>query len=269
MWFGKVIGGLIGLFAGGPIGLILGIIAGHYFDKALAGFSTRLSPGERKEIEETFFQTVFLLLGRLAKSDGRVSETEIAFVEHLMAQMSLHSDHRREAIALFKKGADGDFDLGTELARFRAVAASHPVLTRQLINYLLALSLADGVLSSNEEQFLREVAAQLGISARLFEQLLRMVRAQSHFGHRDSGQAGGGYQAPGEDELTLAYDALGVDKSASDAELKKAYRRLMSENHPDKLMGQGVPEDMIKVATERSQEIRAAYDLIKRHRQDG
>ncbi|MEQ9210373.1 MAG: DnaJ domain-containing protein, partial [Pseudomonadales bacterium] len=67
-------------------------------------------------------------------------------------------------------------------------------------------------------------------------------------------------------ELDLAYKALGVSSDCSDAELKKAYRKLMSENHPDKLMGQGVPEDMVKMANERSSEISKAYDLIREHR---
>ncbi|MGJ8687769.1 MAG: DnaJ domain-containing protein, partial [Spongiibacteraceae bacterium] len=66
--------------------------------------------------------------------------------------------------------------------------------------------------------------------------------------------------------LQDAYKAIGVEETASDAELKKAYRRLMSEHHPDKLIAKGVPEDMIKMATEKSQEIQAAYEMIKKSR---
>ena len=85
-----------------------------------------------------------------------------------------------------------------------------------------------------------------------------MIRNQSHF-------AGG--QVPTKNALETAYKALGIEESVTDQELKKAYRRLMSQNHPDKLIGQGMPEDMIKVATEKSKEIQKAYELIKNIRE--
>jgi DnaJ like chaperone protein len=94
-----------------------------------------------------------------------------------------------------------------------------------------------------------------------------MIKAQGSFS-----SAGGSYYSAGgsprssADELSSAYDALGVSSSASDSEVKKAYRKLMSQYHPDKLMGQGVPDDMLKAATERSQEVQAAYDVIKTSR---
>ena len=68
------------------------------------------------------------------------------------------------------------------------------------------------------------------------------------------------------DALNEAYKALGVAKDSSDAVIKRAYRKLISQYHPDKLMGQGVPEDMIKMATEQAKEIQLAYDLIKKSR---
>jgi len=266
MWFGKLIGGLIGLLTAGIFGLILGVVAGHYFDKALRGQTGKISAEERAQIEETFFRTVFLLMGHLAKADGRVSETEIAHTESLMSKMALYSDHRRRAIEIFKEGTEGKFDLQQEMATYKQVCGRHPALSQQLLNYLLSLSLADGQLSANEEDVLRQIASGLGISAMMFEQLLRMVKAQTHFRHDSQGHYSAGNQTPGKDELAFAYDALGVSPDATDTEIKRAYRKLMSENHPDKLTGQGMPEDMIKLATERSQEIQTAYELIKKSR---
>jgi DnaJ like chaperone protein len=269
MWFGKIIGGLIGMASGGIFGLLIGIVAGHYFDKALSGHRKRMTPEERARLEDTFFRSVFQLMGHLAKADGRVSEAEIAHTEQLMSRMSLRSDHRVRAIALFKEGVNGQVEIVQIVAEFREVCGNHPALAQQLLNYLLSLSLADGAISADEEALLRQIAKGLGISTLVFDQILRMIRAQTHFGGGQGHYQRHEHKTPSRDELSLAYDALGVREEDSDAVIKKAYRKLMSENHPDKLTGEGMPEDMIKLATERTQEIQTAYDLIKKYRAAG
>ena len=87
--------------------------------------------------------------------------------------------------------------------------------------------------------------------------MLEMVLNQSHF-------AAG--QASSVTALDDAYKALGVSKESTDQEVKKAYRKLISQYHPDKLIGQGLPEDMIAVATEQAKEVQVAYDLIVKSR---
>jgi DnaJ like chaperone protein len=104
------------------------------------------------------------------------------------------------------------------------------------------------------------IASVMGLGAAQLEQLLRMARAQEHF------QQQGGQATPSGTTLEDAYTALGVDSSASDKEVKQAYRKRMSENHPDKLIAKGVPEEMIKLATARSQEIQSAYEMNKKTR---
>jgi len=93
-----------------------------------------------------------------------------------------------------------------------------------------------------------------------------MLTAQSRFQDYRYQGASGSSSRPARDAVADAYQALGVTADIGDAALKKVYRKLMSENHPDKLIARGVPDDLVQVATARSQEITAAYELIKNHR---
>ncbi|MGH1470481.1 MAG: co-chaperone DjlA [Cellvibrionaceae bacterium] len=277
---GRLLGGLLGLVGiatligfgiGGLFLALIGIIIGRVFFSGYTQFQSSQRPNEeqRKKIQETFFKTVFLLLGHLAKADGRVSEAEIKQAENFMSQMGLTPDHRREAIRLFKEGSAPSFNSDSTLHEFRNTCGRQRNLIQMLIMYLVNMALADGNFDASEEAVLKKVASSLGISSMMFEQMLRMIKAQGAFAGGAGGysSSGGAYSAtPNANQIDLAYQALGVKSDVTDTQLKRAYRKLMSQYHPDKLTGQGVPEDMIKSATERSQEIQAAYDLIKKSR---
>ena len=259
----KIIGALLGLLMGGPLFALIGFGVGYFFDRGL-GQAMRFNYGaEREQIEAVFFETVFRVLGHIAKADGRVSESEIAQAEAIMGQLGLSGDRRQRAIALFKEGSASDFQLEPQIAAFVQRVGRQNLLRRLLMEALLAMALADGEVDGAEQDVLARVAQYLGMSARDFERLMQMANAQQHF-HRGSQQ--GGARPQRASELQDAYQALGVEKSASDAELKRAYRKLMSEHHPDKLIAKGVPDEMVKLATEKSQEIQAAYELIKKSR---
>ena len=265
MVFGKLIGGVLGFMAGGIFGAIIGLVVGHFFDK---GFGEALGfdfGAERERLQQLFFETSFSVMGHLAKADGRVSEQEIAQAEALMTRVGLSTEHRQQAINYFKQGSQAGFELEPVLARFVNEGGRGHRLPVLLLEFLVSMALADGVIHPAEQDVLNRTASALGINARQFQQLLAMLMAQHDFGQQ--GQYHQGAQAaPRGDVLLKAYQALGVESSASDREVKRAYRKLMSEHHPDKLIARGVPEDMLRLATETAQEIQAAYELVKQSR---
>lgn len=264
---GKIIGAMVGAWIMNIPGFFLGLMAGHFYDsfkKLTRGHFVHLSSTERAEIQQAYFKTSFKLLGYLAKVDGHVSEAEISHTEQLMDRMGLSTAQRTQAINLFKEGSASGFATAETLSQFNQICGRQPRLKQTLISYLITLAMADGKIDSSEIQALRQIAEALGIPSFIFEQLLSMIQAQASFHQQGSYSGSAGQSQTG--ALDTAYKALGVESSCTDSEIKKAYRKLISENHPDKLIGQGMPEEMIKLATERSQEISSAYELIQKSR---
>ncbi|HIK75912.1 MAG: co-chaperone DjlA [Alcanivorax sp.] len=269
-WGGKLIVGLLGMLIGGPIGLAIGVLIGHFLDRGVERVQSfnpfrPYRPGEREEVQDALFSAVFSIMGHLAKADGRVSEQEIGQAEAIMTRMQLNDEQRRRAQEAFRQGKDDDFPLDQTVAEFRQRIRRRRHLVVVFLELLLQTALADGELHAEEERILFRVAAGLGVPESQFRQILNMVLAQARFGGAGAGGAGGaaGTSRP---SLGEAYQVLGVSEEASDQEVKKAYRRLMSEHHPDKLAARGVPEEMIRVSTEKTAEISKAYDMIKEAR---
>lgn len=253
---------LIGLFAGyyflGFFGSLFGLFVGSIIDRARAYGSGGINPLQNALRQTVFIETMFLSMGKLAKADGQITQIEIAHVEGLMQKLGMTAEHRAQAIALFKQGAAPDFDLASTYARFMSVCGHTRHLKQVLLVYLIVLALADGSVHPAEEKLLADIAARLGYDQVAFRNLIDMVQNQTHF-------AGG--QPNTAAALDDAYKALGIPKDSSDQEVKRAYRKLISQYHPDKLIGQGLPEDMIAMATEQAKEIQLAYDLIKKSRE--
>ena len=256
----KLIGFIAGYYFFGFFGALFGLFAGSIIDRMLAYGPGGMNPLQNALRQAVFLETVFISMGKLAKADGHVSQDEIDHVEQFMQKLGMTETHRRQAIALFRQGADPAFDIGPTCDRFMSVCGHTRHLKQVLLVYLIVMALADGHFHPAEEVLLAGIAHRLGYDQAAFQQLLDMVQNQSHF-------AGG--QADSASALDDAYKALGVTRDSSDAEIKRAYRKLMSQYHPDKLIGQGVPEDMIAMATEQAKEIQLAHDLIRKHRNLG
>ncbi|MGA8865183.1 MAG: co-chaperone DjlA [Gallionella sp.] len=253
----KLIGFIAGYYFFGFFGALIGLFAGSIIDRTIAYGPGGVNPLQNALRQAVFLETVFISMGRLAKADGHVSQNEIDHVEQFMQKLGMTETHRQQAIALFRQGADPDFDIGPAYQRFMAVCGRTRHLKQVLLVYLIVMAHADAHFHPAEEALLASIAGRLGYDHAEFRQLLDMVQNQTHFAAGQTGAASA---------LDDAYNALGVSRDSTDAEIKRAYRRLMSQYHPDKLIGQGVPEDMIAMATEQAQEIQLAHDLIKKHR---
>lgn len=257
-WWGKLVGGTFGFMMGGPIGALLGAALGNYFDGGLDSISMdeTLGIGATERVQSVFFTTTFAVMGYVAKSDGQVTRDEIALAEQVMQQMQLSAEQRKLAIRLFDEGKKDGFSVHEILAQFKQESHRRRNLVQMFLEIVIATALADGELNVREQDILESLASDLGWSTDDFQQLLSMVSGQAHFGEQ---------QTAGE-KLTSAYELLGIDASVNDQALKKAYRRLMNQHHPDKLVAKGLPEEMIDIATQKTQDIKSAYELIKSHR---
>ena len=259
---GKLVAGLIGFFTLGIVGLLFGIAIGHAFDRGLWQALQAASPDNLARSQKQFFDTTFTLLGYVAKSDGRVSEAEIAQAEAMFRQLRLNPTQRSSAIQHFREGAEPGFDPDATVTAFAARVGQRRQVQQTLFAFLASMALADGELAEPERAALHHIASLLGMPTQAVDRVVAMLVAQSRFHTGGGAGYSTGTPAP-RDRINDAYQALGVSASDSNEVIKKSYRRLMSENHPDKLIAKGVPDEMVKLGTARSQEISTAYEVIK------
>lgn len=269
-WFGKFVGGAFGFMLGGPLGAILGASLGHQFDIGKIALEAQgsYSPGDQHRVQMAFFTATFSVMGHIAKADGRVSPEEISLASRIMDQMSITGEMRTTAVNLFQQGKSADFPLNDVLAQFYRECHRRTDLIRMFLEIQIQEALADGALDSKEERLLLHICAQLRVSHFDYQRLKMRVQAQQRFYNHDYQYQHHQYERkqthrPERSSLKDAYEVLGLTPSATQDEVKKAYRRLMSQNHPDKLVAKGLPEEMMKLAKEKTQKITKAYEAIQ------
>ena len=259
-WYGKLIGLVLGAIIGrGLFGAIVGFLIGHQFDRRSGG-ARRSGAIPSRELQVIFFRATFQVMGHVAKADGRVTEQEIDAARATMRRFSLSEADVRRAIDLFTEGKSADFPLEDVLGEFRAASAGRGDLRRLFVQIQLEAALQAGELSPPARSVFARMCNALGVSAMEFAALEAMLRM-----HAGQGRAGA-YTRPAADRLADAYQVLGVRSDTPDADVTLAYRRLMSQNHPDKLVANGLPQSMIEAAHERTRQILEAYEVIRKHR---
>jgi len=253
-FWGKAIGAGMGFMVGGPLGAIAGGFLGHAFDVESESDLRRYRQNNDNswpEVEHEFdrqylfYVSLASLAAKMAKADGHVTNDEIkAFDSFLSFDLGLSVEERQTIAKLFNQAKDSPEDAGAIARQFAQLIGFKPDVLQMMMELLFKIALADGQVHKNEEAYLQQIAAIFGLNPTAYQQIRALyIKENDH-----------------------AYQILGIKRSASDLEIKKAYHRLVKENHPDKLQARGVPEDFLKIAQEKMAEINQAYTDICKER---
>jgi len=243
--WGKVIGGMAGFAMGGPLGALLGAVAGHAVDKmkgASQGTHYGDGPPRSEDRQVAFTLAVIALSAKMAKADGKVTRDE---VDAFKALFRIPPDEAANVAKIFDRAKTSTAGYEMYAQQVANLFPHEPYVLEELLGGLFLIAKADGVVHPAELEYLWNVAQIFGFERHDFERITATCAA------------------PGE---ANPYKVLGVSTDDSDAKIKSAYRQLIRENHPDKLMAQGLPQDFIDLANEKMASINAAYDTVKKQR---
>lgn len=258
MYWGKIIGTIAGLATTKPVLAVVGFILGHQFDRGFEEYFRRFrEQGERVVgLSDAFVRTLFRCMGHLAKVDGRVSEDEIRAARSVMHRIGLGPAQVRQAIHCFNDGKESSFRLAPAVSDLGRKYARAPDERRVFVRLLLEVALSKGRLADAERAAIGSICEELGIGRVELAQLEAMIRAQKGFRRSPAGDADAA-------KLRAAYASLGIDATATNDEVRKAYRRQINRSHPDKIAGSNPTSAAIAEAERRTREVRKAYELLK------
>jgi DnaJ like chaperone protein len=243
---GRIIGGLLGYVATKTLlGMFLGVMLGTYLENLIRSRQVNALP-------DRFLTTIFLIMGHIAKADGRVSDYEIRQAKAIMQRLNLKSAQIETAISHFNQGKSAYFDLDACLSDFVECYRYQPLLLQLFLEIQYEAAQSPRGFHRSKIGILEKIANRFGLPPPfVFDE--GPQHAHSHQRTRTE-------RSPS--ELDKAYQILGVKPGTPFAEVKSAYRRLISLHHPDKLIAKGLPEDKIRAATEKAQQIQKAYDTL-------
>ncbi|MDG1233002.1 MAG: TerB family tellurite resistance protein [Pseudomonadales bacterium] len=238
-WMGKMLGGGIGFMVGGPIGAVLGAVLGHHT------MDSGNFLNQDEERHGIYFVTTFSMLGKLSKADGQVSPEEIEVVERVMTDsLRLPLQARQFAIKIFNTAKDSRETFEDYARQFYGAFHDHPEVLVSLVDLLLRISHADGVLHPAEDRLIEQAVDIFGIGPEYQQVKARYSNTN---------------------DLDKCYATLGAKHGESLKDIKKKYRRLAMEYHPDRVQSNGVTPELALLAEERFKEIQHAFDVVEKH----
>ncbi|MFW6334587.1 MAG: TerB family tellurite resistance protein [Desulfosalsimonas sp.] len=248
-WLGKMVGGTIGFALGGPLGAIAGAALGHLVDADGTG-QQQVMPGGRQVDEHdraqmTFFVAAFSMLAKLARVDGEVSDEEVASVRRFMVNdLGLNAESRQMAEKIFYTALNAPQSFNDFAAQFYRQFHERPELLELMIDILLRVSVADGRMDKSEETLIDGAARMFNISGPDYRSMKsRYVSATDKY-----------------------YAVLGCSPDDDNETIKKCYRKMARDYHPDTIASKGLPEEFVKFANDKFREIQEAYEAIQKER---
>ncbi|MEQ9490807.1 MAG: TerB family tellurite resistance protein [Alphaproteobacteria bacterium] len=236
--WGKIVGGAAGFALGGPLGALIGAVGGHFVDR----MNKDSDVPDRQEKSVGFTIAVIVLGAKMAKADGIVTEDEVSAFKQVF---HVPPEEMKNVSRVFNQARKDSAGYEPYAKQVAGMFRNNPAVLEELLWCLAHIAKADGRIHPNEREFLRGVADIFGFDTATFERVTAI-------------------SVDGEPEDP--YRVLGVGPDATDADVKAAHRKLVIENHPDKLTAQGMPEEFVELANKKLAAINAAYDKIKKHR---
>lgn len=262
-YWGKIIGAFAGYILGGEVGALLGLVIGHLIDSGLKAKQplkfTRVNSADLAQIKSEFFTATFAIMGYLSKAEGRSEDQELLLAKHVMDRMGLPEERRGEALRLFGEGKKTDFPLQTIVGQLYIACKDEPSLLEMFVEIQLYAAHYHRKINPLVKEIIINMCYQLDLAKADYDRLEGLVKAEYHFAAGKNGRKRRGRQTGLED----AYAILNTPPNASNEEVTAAYRRLTSKHHPDRMVAQGMPEEMLKLAEAKTREIRAAYERIR------
>lgn len=267
---GSIIGSIIGFKFGGFFGLIFGAILGAqaeiWISENLLG-----KPNRKALVQKAYFEALFVTLGKLAKADGVITQNEIRKCEAIMNHMQLDTERRKQAIKLFNLGKQDNLDISLYLTTFIKVSHGAYSMKQVFLEMLIEVASAENKINQAEMRFMYDIAEKIRFPKQIFDTLLRMrgfnISGQSNQQYqqrsRSNQQSSNNQQQWQRASITSPYQTLGVQKTDSKTVIRKAYKKLMSQHHPDKLIAKGLPPEMVDIAKTKTQNIQAAWEEVK------
>lgn len=249
MWTGKIFFGTLGGMLLGPVGFIMGIAFGHQIDSARSKQHTYFNQQQWQgtnslRVREVFFKINFAMMGHIAKADGVVTKQEIRRARNIMRTICANKAEVHEAMLAFYEGAAANFNMHHALNQL----IKHCQHDRHLLDTFLQtqfnIASANGVISPEQEKLLEVIYSRLG------------------FNHKKTRTS----KQNSTNSIKSALHFLGLAEDATNVQVKRRYRKLMNKHHPDKLSAKGHSAEEIKKATEKTQSIKSAYEVIRKYR---